>query len=103
MPRVKQGDDAKLPLSSRVSPEFMALLQAAAKQAGRSVSREVEARLLASFASDKPSLTAEDVRQIVREEMGQEATAKSAHYVGMGLWLDENDKPIFDPDAPLPL
>ena len=51
---------AQIPV--RTTPEVRARLQAAAADAGRSVTQEVEARLEASLALDRPALTAETMR-----------------------------------------
>lgn len=56
------------PLNMRASPELRARIEEAALASGLSLSQEVERRLIASFDRD-------DMRRIIREELGRDAPA----------------------------
>lgn len=61
--RKPEGDEPKRSaVAVRTTPAIKALLVAAANEAGRSVTQEIEARLEASLAEDRPNRTPETMR-----------------------------------------
>lgn len=61
--RTPSGEPKRQPVSTKITPDLRARLEAAAAAEGRTLGAEIERRLMASF---EPR---EDLRAIVREEM----------------------------------
>lgn len=85
--KLPEGEGKRHGLSFRTTRELQDKLRAAAAQSGRSVAHEAELRLEASFAARTSSLTAEDVRQIVREEMGLRPSVEPPERFDHGSWI----------------
>ncbi len=96
----RHAPNARRPtMAFRMSDALHQQLIAASVANQRSLSEEIERRLEVSFAAQTPSLTAEDVRQIVREEMGQQTSGSAKAYGYFGGRLVELGTKLMDAPA----